>query len=92
MIWDRIIARPEDAHLVAAGNFSKYPLLDQKAELRGRLVNLTLHWDIMPYTGILFAGTGGRFAARLPSEYCEGEKDGSACSFAAVLEETAAAR
>ena len=91
VIWDRIVAHPEDAHLLASGNFSKYPLLDQKAELRGRLVRLTLHWDIMPYTGILFGGEGGRFAARLPAEYCEGD-DAASCAFADVIEETVSAR
>ena len=88
VVWDRVVARPEDAHLVATGNFSKYPILDQRAELRGRLVNLTLAWDIMPYTGLLFTGSGGRYAARLPDAYCEGDAAAS-CAFADVLEETA---
>jgi signal peptidase complex subunit 3 len=86
VVWDRVVTRVEDAHLLARGNFSKYPVFDQRAELRGRLVNLTLHWDIMPYTGILFTGTGGRFSARLPDAYCEG--DAATCAFGEVLEET----
>jgi hypothetical protein len=87
VVWDRVVARPEDAHLVATGNFSKYPILDQRAELRGRLVNLTLSWDIMPYTGLLFTGSGGRYAARLPDAYCEGDA-AATCAFSDVLEET----
>ena len=90
VVWDRIIQSPDEARLLARGNFSKYPILDQKTELRGRVVNLTLHWDVMPYTGVLIAGSGGSFSARLPDAYCEGASAG-ACAFAEVLDDGAAA-
>ena len=85
VVWDRIVSTPEEARLHARGNFSKYPILDQKTELRGRVLNLTLHWDVMPYTGILFTGRGGSFSARLPDAYCEGAAAAS-CAFAEVFE------
>ena len=84
VIWDRIVSRKEEAHLqiVAPKNWGKYPIIDQRTELRGRLLNLTLHWDVMPYTGILYFGTApSTHVVRLPGEYCLSE---APCSFTEV--------
>lgn len=84
IIWDRIVTRKEDAilRIEAPKNWGKYPIIDQKTELRGRLLNLSLHWDVMPYTGILYFGAApATYVARLPTEYCLTE---APCSFTEV--------
>lgn len=88
VVWDRIITSPADAQLSEVDAWFKYPVVDQRTELRGRLLNLTLHWDVMPYSGLLYTGGGGRFVARLPASYCvEGahaQAGSEACGFDAV--------
>lgn len=89
VVWDRIITSPAEAVLQERDAWFKYPVVDQRTELRGRLLNLTLHWDVMPYSGLLYTGSGGRFVARLPASYCvEGVHAGSsgsdACDFDSV--------
>ena len=77
VLWDKIIPQPEDAVLSLSGSFAKYPIIDQHTDLRGRTLNLTLHWDVMPYTGILYFGSSSTQAVALPAEYCTD----ATCSF-----------
>jgi hypothetical protein len=42
----------------------------QNTELRGVPVSLSLNWDVMPITGVLYRGKRGRHTVRLPTEYC----------------------
>ncbi len=75
VLWDRIIENtdpPEKKQLNEQNVFVKYGLVDQGAELRGREVELSLHWDHMPLTGTLFVGKqkeGTESAFQLPAEY-----------------------
>eukprot|EP00574_Skeletonema_japonicum_P013312 CAMPEP_0201726364 /NCGR_PEP_ID=MMETSP0593-20130828/9406_1 /ASSEMBLY_ACC=CAM_ASM_000672 /TAXON_ID=267983 /ORGANISM="Skeletonema japonicum, Strain CCMP2506" /LENGTH=176 /DNA_ID=CAMNT_0048217839 /DNA_START=264 /DNA_END=794 /DNA_ORIENTATION=+ len=75
VLWDRIIENTdplEKKQLNEKNVFVKYGLVDQGAELRGKEVELSLHWDHMPLTGTLFVGKqkeGTESAFRLPMEY-----------------------
>jgi len=73
VIWDRIVATREDAKLVVAGAFNKYPVIDQHAELRDANVTVTLHWDIMPTAGLLFSSHTRGGSLQLPDTYCREE-------------------
>lgn len=57
IIWDRIIQSPHDAVLQLNASSPKYLVIDQKAgEIRGKPLNISIHWDVMPYTGTLSLG------------------------------------
>eukprot|EP00854_Cymbomonas_tetramitiformis_P003896 gene3896-4857_t len=47
-LWDRIIEHEDDAVLKLPYVRNKYKLIDQGRNLRGKAVNLTLSWNIMP--------------------------------------------
>lgn len=76
VLWDRIIESTDDPQSKKILNeknvFVKYGLVDQGAELRGTEIELSLMWDHMPLTGVLYmgeqkAGTASKFS--LPMEY-----------------------
>jgi len=75
VLWDRIIESSDTSHqkiLKEENVFVKYGLVDQGAELRGKEVELSLMWDHMPLTGLLYMGeqkegTASKFV--LPMEY-----------------------
>lgn len=70
VVWDRVVNSAASAKLDVAGAHVKYPLIDQGKELRGAPVSLTLHWDVMPLTGKLYASRRGNFTVALPEAYC----------------------
>ena len=81
VLWDRIIENIDSTNADGKGDgkiinesnvFVKYGLVDQGAELRGKEVELSLMWDHMPLTGMLYMGgqkegTASTFV--LPEEY-----------------------
>ena len=75
VLWDKIVEAidPPEAKIIKEDNvFVEYALADQKDELRGKEVELTLMWDHMPLTGTLYMGgqdvsTACKF--RLPEMY-----------------------
>mmetsp|Transcript_22400 Transcript_22400/g.48215 ORF Transcript_22400/g.48215 Transcript_22400/m.48215 type:complete len:177 (+) Transcript_22400:147-677(+) len=75
VLWDRIVEStdpPEKKVLREENVFVKYGLIDQGAELRGTEMELSLMWDHMPLTGVLYMGeqeegTASKFV--LPTEY-----------------------
>lgn len=75
VLWDRIIEStdpPSQKILNESNVFVKYGLVDQGAELRGTEVELSLMWDHMPLTGVLYMGEQGEGTASkflLPEEY-----------------------
>lgn len=70
VIWDRVINRTADARLLLAGVYNKYPLVDQRAELKGAPVTLSLSWDVMPITGLLKKTSVVASRVRMPTQYC----------------------
>ena len=72
VIWDAIVPNVSAARLLGTDVLNKYPLVDQRAELRGADVALRLHWDVMPITGVLKRGGSGALTrVRLPDAYCQ---------------------
>ena len=69
-MWDSIVTSIDDTILNLNETNIKYPLIDQHRELRGAPLTLTLHWDVMPITGVLSAGSGGHHRVILPERYC----------------------
>ncbi|RRT49300.1 hypothetical protein B296_00031107 [Ensete ventricosum] len=49
-LWDHIILDKDQA-MFQTKVTTKYPLIDQGSNLRGRKVDLILHWHVMPKTG-----------------------------------------
>lgn len=94
VIWDTIIVNASAARLYGPqfkDMLNKYPLVDQKTELRGAAVALTLNWDVMPITGLLKHGSSGTISRfKLPASYCQD----LACSFSElpVVDEAAGKR
>lgn len=75
VLWDKIVEAtdPPEAKILKEDNvFVEYALIDYKNELRGKDVDLTLMWDHMPWTGVLYMGgqdesTASKFT--LPDTY-----------------------
>jgi len=71
-VWDKIISSKEAAKDIEEIFLSKYRLVDNGRDLRGRDVNITLAWNVMPYIGALYFEEL-TFSGTLPSEYIRGE-------------------
>jgi len=75
VLWDRILESTDSysKKIIQLDNvFVKYGLVDQGADLRGRDVTLSLEWDHMPLTGLLYVGRqdeGTCSSFTLPGEY-----------------------
>ncbi|CAI9284481.1 hypothetical protein Lser_V15G22326 [Lactuca serriola] len=67
-LWDGIIQLKEDAKFSTKVK-NKYRFIDQGSNLRGRDINLTLHWHIMPKTGKMFADKLVVTGFQLPHSY-----------------------
>ena len=70
VIWDKVITSSDAAKLVLTEQYNKYPLVDQKSDLRDTPITLSLFWDVMPITGILKRSSKRMTRVRLPSTYC----------------------
>ncbi|KAG8928467.1 hypothetical protein FRC01_005901 [Tulasnella sp. 417] len=61
VIWDRIIRDKESAKLNLVNQRPKYPLRDYSKSWSNALpAHYTIHYDVMPYVGILTSGTAGQ--------------------------------
>lgn len=73
VIWDKIVEATDESKVINVTNvYVKYALVDQANELRGKDIQLQLHWDFMPITGLLYMGSQDPATAStftLPSEY-----------------------
>ena len=69
VLWDKIIERKEDARIKVRSLRQKYAFLDQGAGLRGRDLNLTLSWNVMPKVGRLVTRCKSFPAGPLPDAY-----------------------
>jgi signal peptidase complex subunit 3 len=71
-VWDRTVENKADAHLQLPFVRNKYKLVDDGTGLRGKSVNLTMGWQIMPRVGVMMKGhTTVPHAFTLPEEYPE---------------------
>mmetsp|Transcript_18906 Transcript_18906/g.52734 ORF Transcript_18906/g.52734 Transcript_18906/m.52734 type:complete len:175 (-) Transcript_18906:33-557(-) len=71
VVFDRIIDEKEAAVITNQHIRNKYNLVDQGKNLRGKQVNLTVTWNVMPVVGALYTRSLS-FPATLPSEYITG--------------------
>ena len=74
VVWDALCESRAGSVIKLANKHTKYPLVEHDAldVLTGNALNVTLHWDVMPITGMLYAGRGGHAAVRLPDGPCDG--------------------
>ena len=84
VLWDKVVRSRAEALVQVKDAYTKYPLLDQGKDLRGTPMTLTLHWDVMPITGMLYADTRGNHTVRLPGSYCA-EADGESAKCPALV-------
>lgn len=70
VVWDKVVNNTKDAVLRYVNEFNKYPLVDRKQELRGTQITLSLSWDIMPITGLLWRRSRPFALLQLPRAYC----------------------
>mmetsp|Transcript_45583 Transcript_45583/g.116611 ORF Transcript_45583/g.116611 Transcript_45583/m.116611 type:complete len:175 (+) Transcript_45583:475-999(+) len=71
VVFDKIIEDRELAVISSTNLRNKYNLVDQGRNLRGREVNVTVSWQVMPIVGAL-SKSSATFPARLPDEYITG--------------------
>ena len=69
VVWDKIVQTPEEAKLDLTEVPIKYYLVDHSDQLRDTEVKLSLHWDIMPITGLLYMFQQGNHTIQMPSDY-----------------------
>ncbi|KAI8141278.1 signal peptidase subunit-domain-containing protein [Fennellomyces sp. T-0311] len=62
VLWDKIITSKEDANLQLKEVANKYALIDVSRKWSHQQANLSLHWDVTPYVGLI---QGGHTPARL---------------------------
>lgn len=67
-LWDSIIPSKDQAKFLFRTT-NKYRFTDQGSNLRGKELNFTLHWHVMPKTGKMFADKIVMTGYRLPDEY-----------------------
>ncbi|KAG8053547.1 hypothetical protein GUJ93_ZPchr0001g30569 [Zizania palustris] len=67
-LWDHIIPDKQHANLHLEVK-SKYPLIDQGSSLRGKKVQLVLHWHIMPKAGVMIRDRMPLSEFKLPDVY-----------------------
>ncbi|KAL5227431.1 hypothetical protein ABZP36_015696 [Zizania latifolia] len=67
-LWDHIIPDKQHANLHLEVK-SKYPLIDQGSSLRGKKVQLVLHWHIMPKAGVMIRDRMALSEFKLPDVY-----------------------
>ncbi|KAJ4765434.1 Signal peptidase complex subunit 3 [Rhynchospora pubera] len=67
-LWDHIVQEKERASFQVKVP-TKYPLIDQGTNLRGKKVGLVLHWHIMPISGRMIQGKMPLSNFSLPDSY-----------------------
>jgi signal peptidase complex subunit 3 len=67
-LWDGIIQAKEGAKF-SIQTKNKYRFIDQGSNLKGRDLNMTMHWHVMPKTGKMFVDKIVMTGFRLPNSY-----------------------
>ncbi|KXZ50940.1 hypothetical protein GPECTOR_14g187 [Gonium pectorale] len=68
VLWDHIVQQKDKAHLRLSGHKTKYAFIDAGRNLRGRTVNLTLVWCVMPRVGRMYTQRLAGPSVKLPGE------------------------
>jgi hypothetical protein len=69
VVWDDIVSARDEAELVRTDQWNKYSLKDHGFGLKGRTVDLSFRYSIMPYMGVLMYGRQAGTSFTLPQEY-----------------------
>ncbi|GAX76117.1 hypothetical protein CEUSTIGMA_g3560.t1 [Chlamydomonas eustigma] len=69
VLWDSIIQQKEKAKIKLKKHKTKYSFIGHGKDLRGRDLNLTLVWDIMPRVGALWMSERSFGVGNLPGSY-----------------------
>ena len=71
VVWDRVVGSREESQVQTTNAFIKYPVIHHGHELRGVPLSLSLHWDVMPLTGVPYLDRSAKATAvTFPAEYC----------------------
>ncbi|ELP93325.1 microsomal signal peptidase 23 kD subunit, putative [Entamoeba invadens IP1] len=68
-VWDTMIRKRENAHLVLKNEKIEYTLMDFGKELKGKTVNLTVEWMTVPWSGSTSIRKGNTTTFVLPEQY-----------------------
>lgn len=69
-VWDKIITKKEKANLQLTQQVSKYGLVDEGNAFRGKTIRLRLHWNVVPFSGLLYNQDAAQeFNMTLPARY-----------------------
>ena len=68
-LWDSIVTQKTNALLNYQNVRNKYRFIDQGTHLRGREVNYTVRWEVMPVAGKLYGGKKLVERVKMPDEY-----------------------
>jgi|UniRef100_A0A7S1SWI0 signal peptidase complex subunit 3 len=71
VVFDKIVEEREAAVITSSNLRNKYNLVDQGKNLKGKTVNVTVTWNVMPVVGALYT-RGMSSEARLPNRYVTG--------------------
>lgn len=69
VLWDTIIEKQEDAHIIAKSLKQEYQFVDQGKNLRGKPLNITMVWNVMPRVGRLYTRSQSFSVGPLPDQY-----------------------
>lgn len=69
VLWDNIVEKKDKAVYRLKAHKTKYSFIEPGRHLRGRELNLTLVWCVMPRVGYMYTGRWSTPAGRLPSQY-----------------------
>ncbi|RKP06786.1 signal peptidase 22kDa subunit [Thamnocephalis sphaerospora] len=74
-VWDTIVRSPAEAKLKLRGQRRKYILTDIRRHITsGQSMNLTLHWSLMPWVGVMTSGQQSGVGATFTLPAAEREK------------------
>ena len=72
-LWDKIINKPEEAHIHLDNAPQKYRFNDITGSFKNFNATYTLRWNIVPWVGLMRWGRGteGYLSLPQPTEYAE---------------------
>ncbi|GLC39236.1 hypothetical protein PLESTM_000866900 [Pleodorina starrii] len=69
VMWDSIVQQQDKAHVRLNNHKTKYAFIDPGRNLRGRSLNLTLVWCVMPRVGRMYSQQSTHYVGKLPASY-----------------------
>ncbi len=66
ILWDYIVTSKEDALLQISGQAPEYIAYDMSNKLQGINASLSLHWNVVPWVGVLMNDRDGHGSFTFP--------------------------